>query len=1190
MNLLQNKKSDQNGRMTEEILRILSNISKENLEIAIKFFDFSKEMNLELLKEVKHENMTSYKVASGSPAYTFLFNTTVGRDDYNEYTDRYILFLDALGDNTIGNMLSYNFCTHYENKYDSLAERVHHAFSRRYEPYDVQCNILALFAESSDNSFPPKLIDTAKENPVILFDTAEQFCHGEYVNAELKLYSLALAYLNPVEITENSTEEEKKLAEYIKKATDLILKAVSKNDSTNDNVINFISMVCFLSCHHEPKIKQLLLNIIARKNHKNKFLRVVLNEIPTSYFEKNIDILFEVLGFDKDPSFVVETLKHRLSEFGLGDGNRCRANCPFRMELLLRAIAKKYPKQFIEVMYLADRVKHPRYSAQYIVLCDYYPELYKILEKENPESIKENDIDFDRDVVWLTILGEEASTSGYKNKISDYLSGKIEFSALPSATGLGGCLRHSAKENLLKFSLKVNPDFRNRYIALKSRQYPQDVRSLITNDIITYKDVVHALIAEKVPIEDRFTCYNEIYEWICYREKEQQEMKKQVSSAMAKLFETRKNEYAEFCPLDSIFARLVYLSCLDMTNTDNQNKDTILGMCRDTSKEVRSFAVEIIAKYKDYENEVLELLKSKKITVREAAVEVLSVWGTEKYKEILMEAAEKEKSAKLADKIHSVLNITSTPENDEEGAVSPIRLVESLHKGGRNRKILWLYAKELKDVVHFNNGNEADEKYLQAIMLCYSSMDIPGVNDNAVILARELNQDELNKFAAEIFSRWIEDGAESKKKWVLYFCSIHGGHNMIEALLHYIKEWSENSRGAIAAEAVRALAFNGSSEALMAVDNMAHKFKHKQVKSAAVQALEKAAEELGITTDELGDRIVPDLGFNENMESIFDYGTRKFKVYLTPALELEVYDENDKKLKTMPAPSKKDDEEIAKKSNAEFKQMKKQLKNVISIQKLRLETALLADRRWNVEAWNNLFVKNPVMHCFATGLIWAAYENNYELVQTFRYMEDGSFNTSDEDEYTLPDNCTIGLVHPIDLSEDELSAWKEQLGDYEITQPIEQLERTIYRIKEEEIGKLDLKRFEGRKIGALTLLGRITKLGWYKGSVQDAGIFSTFYREDVTQRIKNDDGSVRLVGNGVELNFSGMYVGAYDVSEEEVTIENVRFYAPGTVRRGSYVYDEADDKKAKKLDKISPRYFSEIINQIEAVLKGTEET
>ena len=50
-------------------------------------------------------------------------------------------------------------------------------------------------------------------------------------------------------------------------------------------------------------------------------------------------------------------------------------------------------------------------------------------------------------------------------------------------------------------------------------------------------------------------------------------------------------------------------------------------------------------------------------------------------------------------------------------------------------------------------------------------------------------------------------------------------------------------------------------------------------------------------------------------------------------------------------------------------------------------------------------------------------------------MEDGSFNTADEEEYELPKEAVIGLVHPVELSADLLSAWKEQLEDYEIVQP-----------------------------------------------------------------------------------------------------------------------------------------------------------
>ena len=363
---------------------------------------------------------------------------------------------------------------------------------------------------------------------------------------------------------------------------------------------------------------------------------------------------------------------------------------------------------------------------------------------------------------------------------------------------------------------------------------------------------------------------------------------------------------------------------------------------------------------------------------------------------------------------------------------------------------------------------------------------------------------------------------------------------------------------------MKALALNPSPRALLLVDSIARKFKFKQVKAAAGEALEFAAKELDITREELSDRIVPDLGFDGQMERTFDYGGRVFRVRLTTALEIEVFDENGKKLKSLPAPGKKDDEQKAAAAYEEFKQMKKQMKTTVSSQKARLEYALSAKREWSAAAWTNLFVQNPLMHQFAIGLIWGIYEGD-RLVQSFRYMEDGSFNTQDEEEYTLPEGARISLVHPMELTDEEKAAWKEQLSDYEITQPIEQLDRAVYDRTEEEAAHRSMERFGGYIINDLSLNGKLTGLGWYRGSVQDAGGFYTYYREDPE------------VGIGVELHFSGTYVG---MMGEDVTIYDVRFYKAGSVERGSYVYDEADKEKAYLLKDIPARYFSEIVLQL----------
>ena len=229
------------------------------------------------------------------------------------------------------------------------------------------------------------------------------------------------------------------------------------------------------------------------------------------------------------------------------------------------------------------------------------------------------------------------------------------------------------------------------------------------------------------------------------------------------------------------------------------------------------------------------------------------------------------------------------------------------------------------------------------------------------------------------------------------------------------------------------------------------------------------------------------------------------------------------------------------------------------------------ERLWQAQKWRELFVKNPVMHQFAIGLIWGLYENG-ALKATFRYMEDGSFNTMDEDEYQLPETGTVGLVHPIELDEESLAAWKEQLSDYEIVQPIEQMDRPVCRPTEEERSSTELTRFGGKLLNGLSLSGKLQNLGWYRGSVQDGGGYYTFYRED---------GDV-----GVELEFSGCYMGD---ENEEVTVYGASFYRAGTVQRGSYVYDTIKKEDLFQLGDVSPRYFSEIVLQLTKATASSQE-
>lgn len=660
-------------------------------------------------------------------------------------------------------------------------------------------------------------------------------------------------------------------------------------------------------------------------------------------------------------------------------------------------------------------------------------------------------------------------------------------------------------------------------------------------------DVLYQLKAAELIYDSTFT------------DKQKESFLSQAVNIFTTYMEKKEKEMLTAFESSSAVGRFMGI-CTFEKNADRY-KSHLLQAFSDSSKLVMERLVEIMVKQEGWEADVLEKLKSKKSAERETALLILTSWKKD-YTAVLEEALTTEKSKKLLDMIKNLLNIEESKEN--AGNISCEDLIKELHKGGRKKGILWAYETPFA-TVHTESGTEVTDEYMQAILLCYSSMNVPGVNKEVLPLTENLNKKELALYMNELYDKWMEKGAEAKKKWVLYASSIHGGSHIVQKLQAGINLWPQNARGAIAAEAVKALALNDNPSALLIVDSISRKFKFKQIKTAALEALNFAAEQLGLTTEELADKIVPDLGFNEDMYRIFDYGERRFFVYLTPALDMDIQDENQKKLKNLPAPGKRDDEAKAQAAFEEFKLLKKQMKTVVSNQKLRLDLALSVERKWEVTEWKNLFVKNPVMHQFAIGLIWGIYQED-KLKATFRYMEDGSFNTEDEEEYELVQEGKIGLVHPIELTKESIDKWEGQLKDYEVKQPLEQLNRKIFPLMEEEKGKKSLERFGGYILNPMSLSSKLLGMGWYRGSVQDAGGYYTFYREESS------------LSMGVELNFSGSFVG---YEEEDVTVYEARFYEAGTIKRGSYIYDEVTAEKAIELNKVPARYFSEIVYQLE---------
>ena len=59
-------------------------------------------------------------------------------------------------------------------------------------------------------------------------------------------------------------------------------------------------------------------------------------------------------------------------------------------------------------------------------------------------------------------------------------------------------------------------------------------------------------------------------------------------------------------------------------------------------------------------------------------------------------------------------------------------------------------------------------------------------------------------------------------------------------------------------------------------------------------------------------------------------------------------------------------------------------------------------------------------------------------------------------------------------------------------QPVEQLDRLVYCLTEEETDSKYLERFGGCVLNDLSLHGKLTALGWSRGAVADAGGYNSY--------------------------------------------------------------------------------------------------
>ncbi|MBI3928500.1 MAG: DUF4132 domain-containing protein [Armatimonadetes bacterium] len=400
------------------------------------------------------------------------------------------------------------------------------------------------------------------------------------------------------------------------------------------------------------------------------------------------------------------------------------------------------------------------------------------------------------------------------------------------------------------------------------------------------------------------------------------------------------------------------------------------------------------------------------------------------------------------------------------------------------------------------------------------------------------------------------DSQSIDDRWAMALAALLGDDRLVGLLTRQIDAWAGSGRGKVAEHAVWALGLLGTDLALQAVDALAIRYssKQKNIGKAAAEAFAEAARTRGVSVEELGELVVPWLGFEPNRPRLL---TPKAEVAIGADLKLELREPSTgRKLSKPPAEAK-----------AAFKELCAGLKEAVKSQTVRIEALMVRQHRWTLARWRKLYLVHPLLRPFAQRLVWGVYSG--QLAGTFRALADGSLTDAHDSEPVLPPDGRIGVVHPLEIAPELRQKWLEHFSDYEVVAPFLQLGRPVVLASSEEGETRFGSTVSGTELNAMTFRGRAERLGWSRGSVCDGGCVNFYVK--------------RFPGAGVDafLETDGMYVGI-DV-DSSIRLGKSFFVHHDSVRLGSYVYDEPTEESDPRLIRfgsVPPIAFSESVGDL----------
>jgi hypothetical protein len=223
------------------------------------------------------------------------------------------------------------------------------------------------------------------------------------------------------------------------------------------------------------------------------------------------------------------------------------------------------------------------------------------------------------------------------------------------------------------------------------------------------------------------------------------------------------------------------------------------------------------------------------------------------------------------------------------------------------------------------------------------------------------------------------------------------------------------------------------------------RIKQNSTQTLIEKYLQMAAEEQGVSVDEIEDMAVDDGGLEKGIRTfLFDEYKAELVVTGVGKTEQRWYKPDGTPQKSVPAI-------VKEKHVARLKKLKdttKQVEQTLVAQRDRLDRMFRSERKISWEKFEQYYLKHGLLSFIANGIIWNFHKAD-KKVQAIHL--NGHWVNANNELVAAENTEAVSLWHPVQTTVNEIKTWREFLIFHQFQQPLKQAFREVYILTDAEL-------------------------------------------------------------------------------------------------------------------------------------------